>query len=262
MVPLVGVLLVLMAVFPAVASAGDRAFTVLGTDSKFGGLPSRGSSISTEVSRDVRALAALPDGRIAILGVAGTVSVIDMRGRLVDIARLPDPVVWDPEFGYDLEYAPDGSLLAVYGARVHRVGLSGSHELVPTGDAVDPRGLQPLADGSFLLAARNRVVHVLPDGTVRPIVGSGRAGRPREGPATAVPAGQPLDVLQLPDGRLAFTENARGTVWMLKDGTLRHLAGGEPALAGSRAGDSRRSPRRLTFQAVSCCGWALEGSPS
>ena len=224
----IGVALALL--LPASAIAG--AFPIVGEDSKFSDLPYSGSPVATAVRRDVRAVASLPDGRVAYLetgpyDIACRVGVLDRFGRLAELARLPAPYGVDVpmRLGYDLE-AVAGALLAVCRGRVHRVELSGGHKRLHVGGEEQVRGLHPQADGSLLLASGTRVVQVLGDDTVVPVAGSGAPGKPRPGPALAVPAGEPLDVLALPDGRIAFTDGASRAVWTVRAGRLARLAGG------------------------------------
>ncbi|HET8950935.1 MAG TPA: hypothetical protein VFN44_10510 [Solirubrobacteraceae bacterium] len=161
----------------------------------------------------------LTDGRIVLMTDGGGLSVIDGLGKIADVTRLPNPnrSSLAATMGYDLELERGGTLLAVVGGRLFRVAPDWSYtELRPEGTSV-ARGVDPLDDGGFLLAARHRVLRVSSGGAAEPLAGSGTGGRARVGAALASPAGAPMDVVRMPDGALAFTDVNSHSVMEVRD---------------------------------------------
>src|SRR5688572_9102996 len=101
----------------------SRAFTVLGPDASTRTLPSRGSTIATDVSRPVADITTLPDGRIVVLTETGELDSIDGRGR---IARVPEQVPGGESDDRTVDAAADGTLLVVSDRRLWRVGPGGT----------------------------------------------------------------------------------------------------------------------------------------
>ena len=232
------------------AAAERRAYVLVGTDSPFVSHRYRGSPFATEVSRFVRALTVLEDGRIVLMTDGGTLSVVDTLGRITDVARLPDP--YGPTrpgvARYELERERGGTLLAVVAGRIFRLAPDFSYAEVTIAGVRDARGVDPLDDGGFLLAAGHRVFRVSADGSATPLAGSGSARRAQEGPALGSPAGAPLDVVQRADGAMAFTDARSHSVLEVRDGLTRRLAGGgRNARDLPSAGRPARSVRLFLF---------------
>jgi hypothetical protein len=104
------------------ADVGQRAFTLMGSetfssDSGAPRLPRTGSELASDLSRDVRDVMAMPDGRVGVLSASGAIDVIGLDGRLARLARLSAV----PEVGDAADAAPDGSLLIISAGRVWRV---------------------------------------------------------------------------------------------------------------------------------------------
>ncbi len=230
MIRLIGLILVASSFcfWTGTAGAERRAYVLVGTDSSFVSHRYRGSPFATDVTRHVRALTVLEDGRIVLMTDGGTLSVVDPLGRIADVARLPDPYgpTRPSAAGYDLERERGGTLLAVVAGRVFRVAPDFSYAEVAIAGAGGARGVDPLDGGGFLLAARHRVFRVSPDGSATPLAGSGSSRRAQEGSALASPAGAPLDVVQRADGAIAFTDARSHSVLEVRDGLIRRLAGG------------------------------------
>lgn len=220
--------LALLAGCSQAAGAQRRAYAIVGGDSGFERLRYGGSPFASDVTRYVRALTVLADGRVVLMTDGGGLSVVDGLGRIADVARLPNPhrSSLSATTGYDLELERSGTLLAVVGGRLFRVAPDWSFTELRIDGASVARGVDPLQDGGFLLAARHRVLRVSSDGAVEPLAGSGAGGRAREGAALASPAGAPMDVVRMTDGALAFTDVNSQSVMEVRDGEMRRLAGG------------------------------------
>ena len=223
---------VVSAALPALAGATDeRAFTLIGREpfliSNPGGLnlPSGGTDVASDLSRDVVGVAWLRDDRIAVLSRSGRLELLGTDGRLRPLARIRGAVAVDEE--------ADGSLLVAGLRRVWRVTTSGA--AIPI--TPRPRGARYVGDviaapdGGFVYFLHDFehgvVMRVSPDGTRRTIAGSRRLvpGSMKEGPAREVSIGAEAVLEIAEDGTVVVSGDQR--LWSIgADGMLRTIAGG------------------------------------
>ena len=109
-------------------------------------------------------------------------------------------------------------------------------------------------DGGVLVIENRRVLHYLPDGSVRPVAGTGERGSSPDGiPATQARFRVPADVELAPDGALLITDRNDNRVRRVDphNGTLSTVVGtGEPGSSGDGgpASEARVDwPTFLTF---------------
>jgi hypothetical protein len=194
-----------LAALPGTAAAEPRAFQLLGYDSALR---------LTDATPTVVDTAVLPNGDIALLnGESGEIRILDTRGALRPLARLAG----EAPFSYDLDLAPDGTLLVSGADGLWRVTLDGSVSLLRRGGepaefSTRIAAADPLPDGTILMAVGNRIVRRAPDGAETVVAGTGSdEAAPRPGPATASALPQPTEVAATPDG--GFLVGLYDTIW-------------------------------------------------
>lgn len=184
-------------------------------------------------------VSATPDGgyliadylnhRIRKVSASGTISTV--AGTGVEGASPDGTIATSAQLAYPLGVAalPSGGfLIAEYGtgtpnvAMVRRVLPTGTIQRVAGGGAAlgdgglataaqlkSPHGLQPMADGGFLVTDQNdhRVRRVSGGGVITTIAGTGSAGSlGLSGPATLAQVNIPFDVSLMPDGDVLIAQ--------------------------------------------------------
>ena len=232
-----------VAQLPPVTQARARAFLLMGDESPFRHLPSGGSTVATDVTRSVEDVASLPGDRIAVLTTSGRIEMIDEKGRLSPVAKLPG-------FGSDLDLEPSGSLLAVADGQLWRVDGNGrTTPLTAPAENVEEvgvRGVDSLPDGGFLYVKGHQVRRRFADGRDEAVAGTGASGKPRAGTALRSPLEEPRSVSAQPDGGFLFSAAGQdeGSVWQVDaGGDMRLFAGGGRALSVPPSGRPATSIR-------------------
>jgi hypothetical protein len=233
------------------ASAEPRAFLLMGHESSFRALPHSGSTVATDLARSPAGVAWLAGGAMAVVSSTGVVELVDARGRIHSVARLP-AIPFAEARSLSVETA--GTLLVTWGGRVWRFDTSG--QLAPVTPPENPDGtgfvhsVAPLSDGGFLFTRDPQVFRSWPDGRTEAVAGSGREGDARAGPALQSPLESPGNVVALPAGGFAFTDSG-GIVWAVDAaGQMRLLAGGGRADTISRTGSPAASVQLLNISGL------------
>ncbi|HMN97907.1 MAG TPA: PKD domain-containing protein, partial [Miltoncostaeaceae bacterium] len=261
---------VLSCAAPAMAAAGDGAFTTVASGL---GQP-RGIAVESSGSRLVVDLTSDRLWRISPSGVKTTVAGGGAPGFSGD---------GGPATSAQLDYPTDvitigsgpyqGILIAdEYNQRIRRIDPSGVISTV-AGDGVagfagdggaatsahlrNPRALSATGDGGFLIAdeLNHRIRQVSPSGTITTVAGTGTAGYAGDGGSpTSAKLRRPLGVEWVAIGRFLIADGYNDCIREVSGGTIRTIAGrcGEPGFGGdggaatsallSRPRDIVRSP--------------------
>lgn len=125
--------------------------------------------------------------------------------------------------------APDGTVHAVAGTGT--AGFAGDGGAATAAQLDGPSSLSQGPDGTLYVvdAGNSRIRAVSPDGGIRTVLGTGPGKAPRWLPSPALEATvQPSDVVALPDGDLAFTNNLTNLLhYDVETEVVSALAGGD-----------------------------------